>query len=130
MFGGLVFQEVNRNLITSWSRSSNTSGGSQLLYRFYNFINDDWNRTKKADVVFYRKLDHPVNTHTDHFLNLILTKFDGHSIQSIVDLKNAIENSKNKYVRLEFMDMDFPLILDREEIIKNEDSIKKTYNVE
>ncbi|MCG9875075.1 MAG: trypsin-like peptidase domain-containing protein [Leptospiraceae bacterium] len=130
MFGGLIFQEVNRNLLSVWSRSSNTSGGSQLLYRFYNFISDQWNSKKKADVVLYRKLDHPVNTHTDHFLNLIIHRFDGKEIQSLDDLKLAIQNSKNRYVRLEFMDLDFPLILDREEIIKANPIIKKTYNME
>ncbi|NCN09780.1 MAG: trypsin-like serine protease [Leptospira sp.] len=130
MFGGLIFQEVNRNLLSVWSRSSNTSGGSQLLYRFYNFISDQWNGTKKADVVFYRKLDHPVNTHTDHFLNLILKKFDGKDILSLADLKVAIKESKNRYVRLEFMDLDFPLVLDREEIQKANPAIMKTYNME
>ncbi|WCL47565.1 trypsin-like peptidase domain-containing protein [Leptospira sp. GIMC2001] len=129
MIGGLVFQEVNRNLVSAWGRSSNTSGGSQLLYRFYHFIEDGWNQSKKADVVFYRKLDHPVNANAEYFQNLILEKVNGKPINSLSDLKDIISSSKDPFLRMEFMDIEFPLIINLPEARKAEKSIKRIYNV-
>lgn len=129
IIGGLVFQEMSRDLLIAWSRGGNTSGGSQLLYRFYNFIEDSWNGTKKSDVVFYRKLDHPINSHAEYFQNLILERVNGKKISGLADLQKILENPGEKYLRLEFLDMDFPLILDWEEARKIDRKIKRSYNV-
>jgi S1-C subfamily serine protease len=129
MIGGLVFQEMTRDLLVAWGRGSNTSGGSQLLYRFYYFIEDNWNAKKKSDVVFYRKLDHPINSHADYFQNLILEKANGKPIQDLQDLKTIIESSQGKYLRLEFLDMEFPLILDLAKAKEADKEIKRSYNV-
>lgn len=129
ILGGLVFQEMSRDLVIAWGKGRNTTGGSQILYRFYNFIEDNWNRTKKADVVFYRKLDHPVNSHAEYFQNLILEKINGKPIRSLDDLKEAIANANEPYFRLEFLDLDFPLILDREQVKKADEEIRQIYNL-
>jgi S1-C subfamily serine protease len=129
IIGGMVFQEVNRNLLSAWSRGGNTSGGSQLLYRFYNFIEDGWNEKKRSDVVFYRKLDHPINSHSDYFQNLILEKVNGNSVNSLSDLKKYIRENKDPFLRLEFLDIEFPLILKTSELKKAEKEIEKLYNL-
>ncbi len=127
--GGLVFQEMRRDLLIAWGKGQNTSGGSQLLYRFYNFIEDAWNKRKKRDVVFYRKLDHESNSHAEFFQNLILEKLNGREIKSLEDLKDAIAKAKEPYLRLEFLDMKFPLILDRKKSEEADREIRRIYRV-
>ncbi|MCC5815319.1 MAG: trypsin-like peptidase domain-containing protein [Leptospira sp.] len=129
LVGGLVFQEMSRDLLIAWGRGSNTSGGSQLLYRFYNFIEDGWNGKKKSDVVFYRKLDHPINSHAEYFQNLIVTKANGKEINELSDLESVVKDSKSKYLKLEFLDLNFPLVIDLEKARLADIEIKRSYNV-
>ncbi|WP_243401707.1 PDZ domain-containing protein, partial [Leptospira ellisii] len=130
MIGGLLFQEMSRDLITSWSRGGNTSGGSQLLYRFFYFIEDGLNRGKRTDVVLYRKLSHPVNSSSDYFVNLVLESVNGTPVGELSDLKRILSSSKEKYLRLKFLDVQVPLILDREAAERADDKIRKTYGLE
>ncbi|RHX78655.1 S1C family serine protease [Leptospira yasudae] len=130
MIGGLLFQEMSRDLITSWSRGGNTSGGSQLLYRFFYFIEDGLNRSRKTDVVLYRKLSHPVNSSSDYFVNLVLESVNGTPVGELNDLKRILKESKEKYLRLKFLDVQVPLILNREEAERADEKIRKTYGLE
>ncbi|AAN51736.1 S1C family serine protease [Leptospira interrogans] len=130
MIGGLLFQEMSRDLITSWGRSGNTSGGSQLLYRFFYFIEDGLNRTKKTDVVLYRKLSHPVNSSSDYFVNMILESVNGIPVGELKDLKKILKESRDRYLRLKFLDIQVPLILNREEAEKADEKIRKIYGLE
>ncbi|TGN00080.1 S1C family serine protease [Leptospira dzoumogneensis] len=130
MIGGLLFQEMTRDLLGAWSRSGSTSGGSQFLYRYDYFIEDGIGRTKKADVVLYRKLAHPVNSSSDYFLNLVLESVNGEEINSLADLKRILSGSKSKFLKLKFLNIDLPLILDRDEAQKADSQIRSTYGLE
>ncbi|TGL47623.1 serine protease [Leptospira wolffii] len=130
MIGGLLFQEMSRDLLGAWSRSGNTSGGSQFLYRYDYFIEDGFNGTKKADVVLYRKLAHPVNASADFYLNLVLESVNGEKVDSLADLKRIVSDSKSRFLKLKFLDVELPLILDREEVGKADAQIRSTYGLE
>ncbi|WP_000474895.1 PDZ domain-containing protein, partial [Leptospira interrogans] len=104
--------------------------GSQLLYRFFYFIEDGLNRTKKTDVVLYRKLSHPVNSSSDYFVNMILESVNGIPVGELKDLKKILKESKDKYLRLKFLDIQVPLILNREEAEKADEKIRKIYGLE
>ncbi|TGK01854.1 serine protease [Leptospira langatensis] len=130
MIGGLLFQEMSRDLLGAWSRAGNTSGGSQFLFRYDYFIEDGMNSTKKADVVLYRKLAHPVNSSADYFLNLVLESVNGEPVNSLADLKKIMSESKSRFLKLKFLDIELPLILDREESKKADSQIRSTYGLE
>ncbi|PJZ70625.1 serine protease [Leptospira perolatii] len=130
MIGGLVFQEMSRDLLTGWSRAGSTSGGSQFLYRFFYFIDDLLNKDKKADVVLYRKLAHPVNSSADYFLNLVLESVNGKPVKSLKDLKSILSSSKERFLQLKFLDVELPLVLDKNEAEKADEQIRATYNLE
>lgn len=127
--GGMIFQPVSRDLLNSWNQNGNTNGGSQLLYRFFNFLTDGWNKAIKNDVVFYRKLAHPVNTDTDYFLNLVLESVNGTKITQLEDLRKIYSQSKEKYLRFKFRDSTIPLVIKREEALEADEKIKKTYHI-
>lgn len=128
--GGMVFQPVSRDLLQEWLRNNETQGGSQFLYRFFHFIEDDLSKGEKdEDIIFYRKLDHPINAHTGNYLNLILEKVNGISIRNLKHFKEIIDKSKDKFIKLEFMDHPLPLILSREETLKADLEIKKLYKL-
>ncbi|MGQ2872855.1 PDZ domain-containing protein, partial [Leptospira santarosai] len=105
-------------------------GGSQLLYRFFYFIEDGLNRAKKNDVVLYRKLSHPINSSAEYFVNLVLESVNGVPVTELNDLRKILKQSKDKYLRLKFLDIQVPLVLDREEAEKADEKIRKTYGLE
>ncbi len=130
IIGGMVFQPISRDLLQEWLRNNETQGGSQFLYRFFHFIEDNLSKgEKEEDLIFYRKLDHPINTQTENYLNLILEKVNNIQIRNLKHFKEVIEQSQNKFIKLEFMDHPLPLVLDREEAFKSDSEIKKLYKI-
>ena len=74
---GLLFQPISRDLLQEWNRNSETQGGSQFLYRMFYFIEDDLGKDGTTeDIIFYRKLAHPINTSSTYYLNMILESVD------------------------------------------------------
>ncbi|MBE7413404.1 MAG: trypsin-like peptidase domain-containing protein [Leptospiraceae bacterium] len=130
VLGGLVFQNVSRNLLSAWSKNGDTQGGSQLHYRFFYFLDDDMNRDVESDVVLYRKLSHPINSSSDYFVNMIVESVNGKLIKNISDLKNICQSTTDKFIRIQFRDIETPLILNKKEVEEANTQIRKVYNLE
>lgn len=130
VLGGLVFQPVSRNLLNAWSRSGDTQGGSQLHYRFHYFLDDEMNREVDGDVVLYRKLSHPINSSSDYFVNMIVKSVNGKVIKNISEFKKICQTTPDKFIRIQFRDIDTPLILNKKDAEKADRQIRKTYNLD
>lgn len=130
IIGGMVFQPISRDLLQEWLRNNETQGGSQFIYRFFHFIEDDLsNGEKEEDIIFYRKLDHTINSNTGSYLNLILEKVNDTPIRSLKHLKEVVLSSKDKFLKFHFLDHPLPVILDREEVQKVDLELKKSYKI-
>lgn len=127
MFGGLIFQKTNRDLLESWSKSGQTQSGSLLLYRFYHF--NELITTETEDVVLYRKLSHPNNTAHDYFLNLVVSHVNNVKVNNLNQFKDLILNSKDNFIQLKFYGISIPLILNKEESLSIDSEIKKLYQI-
>lgn len=127
LLGGLVFQTVTRDLLEAWSKNGQTQGGSLLVYRFYEAspLNDGENE----DVVLYRKLPHPINSHSDFYMNMVVESFNGTKVKNLNHLKDLYQNSKEKTMKIQFYGIQVPLLLDREEMEKVNIEIKRTYHI-
>lgn len=127
IFGGLVFQTVNRDLLETWSKIGQTQGGSLLVYRFYE--GSQLLDGETEDVVLYRKLPHPTNSHSDFYLNMVVESFNGIKVKNLNHFKNLIQNSKEKTFKIHFYGIQVPMILDKEESEKADEQIKRTYHI-
>ncbi|MCB1176640.1 MAG: trypsin-like peptidase domain-containing protein, partial [Leptospiraceae bacterium] len=128
--GGLVFQPVSRDLIGEWLKNRETQGGSQLLFRFFHFIEEDLGEGKfKEDIVFYRRLAHPVNSSAQYYVNLILESVNGIEVKDINHLKEICSNSKETFFRFKFRDVQSPLVLKSEALLKANKDIQKLYGI-
>lgn len=130
ILGGLVFQEHSRSLLRAWSQTRETQGGSQFLYRFFYFIEDKLNADIDSDVIFYRKLAHPINSSSGYFLNLILESVNGIRIRNLKHLKEVCRTTKDEYYVLKFRDITTPLILQKNAVEKANRQIQKIYNLD
>ncbi|MDX1961201.1 MAG: trypsin-like peptidase domain-containing protein [Leptospiraceae bacterium] len=130
VIGGIVFQPSNRDLLHEWSKNSETQGGSQFLYRFSHYIEEDLGKGESTeDVVFYRKLSHPVNSSTGYFLNMVLESCNDIKIKNIDHLVEILANDKSAFIKLKFFDLENPLILKRDEAEKADKEISTIYRI-
>ncbi|TGL20808.1 serine protease [Leptospira yanagawae] len=127
LLGGLLFQTVTRDLLEAWSKTGQTQGGSLLVYRFYEAY--PLSEGDNEDVVFYRKLPHPINSHTDFYLNMVVETFNGTKVKNLKHLKELYQNSKEKTIKIQFYGIQVPLLLDRDETEKVNSEIKRSYHI-
>ncbi|MCT8335501.1 serine protease [Leptospira sp. 85282-16] len=127
VFGGLVFQTVNRDLLEAWSKNGQTQGGSLLVYRFYDATTLSVGQSE--DVVLYRKLPHPINSNSDFYLNMVVESLNGVRVKNLNHLKELVESSKEKTLRIQFYGIQLPMIMDREEAERADLEIKKSYHL-
>ena len=129
VLGGLVFQPISRDLLQEWNKNNETQGGSQFLYRFFYFIDDELCREVETDVVLYRKLAHPINSNSDYFLNMIIDSVNDTKIQNIKQLKEIVAKKDYTFLKLKFRDVDVPLILKKDDIEKADKEVESIYKV-
>jgi hypothetical protein len=128
--GGLVFQGSSRDLLTEWSKNNETQGGSQFLYRFSYFVEEDLGKGEaEEDVVLYRKLSHPINTNSSYFLNMVLESVNGIRVKNVRHLTEIIAKDKTPFLKLKFFDIQNPLILKKDEIEKADKEISALYKL-
>ncbi|EMO63114.1 hypothetical protein LEP1GSC133_3459 [Leptospira borgpetersenii serovar Pomona str. 200901868] len=63
-------------------------------------------------------------------MNLVLESVNGIPVTELNDLRKILKQSKDKYLRLKFLDIQVPLVLDREEAEKADEKIRKIYGLE
>ncbi|WP_439956944.1 PDZ domain-containing protein [Leptospira ryugenii] len=127
-FAGLIFQPLNRDLLESWSKMNQTQGGSQFLYRFHKRLelSDD----SEEEIIFYRKLAHPMNSSSEYFLNMIVEKVNDVKIKNLNHFKEQISKGNSKFILIHFKDINIPLILHREEARNAQIEINRLYHLE
>jgi hypothetical protein len=131
MIGGLLFQPVSRDLLQEWNKNNETQGGSIFLYRMFYFIEDDLSRGEiTEDIIFYRKLAHPINSMASYYLNMILESVDDIPIKNIQHFKEVLGNSKSPFYKLKFRDIQTYLLIKKDTAAKADKEIKKIYQIE
>ena len=129
MVGGLVFQNSSRDLLQEWGKNSETQGGSQFVYRFYYFVDENLSNEVENDVIFYRKLSHPINTNSDNYLNLVVESVNDVKIKNLTQFKSIYEKSDYSFLKIKFRDHNSPLIFKKEDLQKADKEIKERYKV-
>jgi hypothetical protein len=131
LLGGLLFQPVSRDLLQEWTRNNETQGGSLFLYRMFYFIEDDLGKDEVTeDIIFYRKLAHPINTMAGYYLNMILESVDDIKIKNIKHFREVLEANKSSFYKLKFRELNTFLILKKDSVKQADSEIKKIYQIE
>lgn len=129
MIGGLIFQEVSRDLLQDWGKNQETQGGSQFVYRFYSFIDENLSTEVDNDIIFYRKLAHPINSHLDNYINLVVESINDVKVKNLKEFKSIYEKYDYEFLKIKFRDFSAPLILKKDELLKADKQIKERYKV-
>ena len=101
--GGLVFTELSMNYLGSLGRNLGESLGSRTHYeRFYRSQQSE-ELARAKPIVLSKVLKHPSNVDFGVATRDVVTKVNGHTINSIFDLKAALINSTDDFHRFRFL---------------------------
>lgn len=131
--GGLVFQELEYDLIHSTTIAEGASGLAaepQILHRYYNYYTDRIGEQVERDVVLTARLPDPVNADANRFINGIVRSVNGRRIRNIKDFAAEWKYTRAEYVVIEFLNREHPLILEFAPLQAAEKRIQSRYQLQ
>lgn len=123
IYGGLVFQPVDRNFLAEHDPSN-----QRLNYSFDFFVEDEIYRNRKELVVLSNILPDPVNAHTGDFRYSLINEINGRRIQTLQDVAQAFAKPEEYYV-IKTADVGPPIVLERKAVLASTENILKRYGI-
>jgi S1-C subfamily serine protease len=123
VFGGLLFQPLNRNLLATYQ-----FGSPRVIQTYTRFIEDELYKDRDEVLILTAVLPDPLNTYLDEFREGIINTVDGKKVRNLRELSVAFGEKKDQYV-VEFEGIGRPLVLQRSDVDAARERIRKRYNV-
>ena len=123
VFGGLLFQPMNRNLVATYQFSN-----PRVFHHFAHFIEEETYKERDEVLVLTALLPDPINTYLEEFREGIVDKVNGTAIRNAKELAAALSKQADEYV-IEFEGHGRPLVLQRTDLEAARDRIRQRYNV-
>ncbi len=123
VFGGLLFQPMNRNLIATYQFVN-----PRVFHYFAHFIEEELYKERDEVIVLTALLPDPINTYLDEFREGILKKVNGATIRNTKELAAAFAKQADEYV-IDFEGAGRPLVLRRTDLEAAHARIRQRYNV-
>ena len=101
--GGLVFTELSMNYLGSLGRNLGESLGSRTHYELFYRSHQSEELARAKPVVLSKVLKHPSNVDFGVTTRDVVTEVNGHTINSISDLKAALISSTDDFHRFRFL---------------------------
>ena len=101
--GGLVFTELSMNYLGSLGRNLGESLGSRTHYELFYRSHQSEELARAKPIVLSKVLKHPSNVDFGVATRDVVTEVNGHTINSISDLKAALINSTDDFHRFQFL---------------------------
>ena len=123
VFGGLLFQPMNRNLVATYQFAN-----LRVFHHFAHFIEEELYKESDEVIVLTALLPDPINTYLDEFREGIIRKVNGTAIRNVKELAAAFTKQADEYV-IEFEGHGRPLVLQRTDLEAARARIRQRYNV-
>ena len=123
VFGGLVFQPVDRNFLRDHSPSN-----QRLNYLYDYFIEDGVYRDREELVVLSSILADPVNAHAGEFRHTLVDEINGRRIRTLRDVAEAFDKPAEFHV-IKTADGGRPIVLEQKAVKAARDNILARYGV-
>ncbi len=127
--GGLVFTPLNREILKSVRGGFRASGEQRFLYLSRYAKTDGHYLDHDEFIILLRRLPHPVNTHTDGFLNGLVASVNGHAIRNLRELIDRLESPVAGFHVIRFADTEDLLVLDAAAAEASRQAILEQYGV-
>jgi len=129
VYAGLTFTALTRNVLETWGERWIRTMPSRLRYLFAYATELNRDPSRKEYVILTEVLSDPVNLYATPYKDCILEKVNGVPIKSLSDIPRALQETKDGFCVLTFMDRPRPLVLDARMAARRRESILKTYGI-
>ena len=123
IYGGLVFQPVDRNFLHDHGPSN-----QRLNYSFDFFVEDGIYRDREELVVLSNILPDPVNAHANDFRYSLINEINGRRIRTLKDVAEAFAKPEDYYV-IKTADVGPPIVLERKAVEASRVNILTRYGI-
>jgi S1-C subfamily serine protease len=123
LFGGLLFQPLNRNLMGAYQFQSD-----RLNYFYDNFVSKEIYKDHPEIIVLSTILPDPLNTYLGEFREGIVDEINDRKVRTLKDAANAFAEKPEFYV-IKFIGHARPLVLERSAVEAARERIRRRYNV-
>lgn len=125
MFAGLVFQPLDRNLLSAHNISD-----LQVRYFFNYYVSEQLYDERPEIVILTSVLPDAINTHLRDFTNCIVEEVNGREIKSLRDVYDALHNdAKGDYHVIKCLGNGRPLVLEVARVPEAQKRIMTQYAV-
>lgn len=125
VYAGLVFVALNTEVIATLGDKP----PEHILYELYFRPIEEPLDVRRESVVLLRRLDHAVNGDMSWFRNIVVDRVNGHSIESLEELIEAVENHSGRFHVFDFAYYGRLGVLDRQAAEEANDEILEIYGV-
>lgn len=125
VYAGLIFVPLNRELVVALGKKL----PEHILYELYYRRIEEPLSARRESVVLLRRLDHAVNGQMSWYLNLVVDKVNGRSIESLEELIEAIASNSANYHVFDFAYYGKLGVLDRQAAEDANEEILETYGI-
>ena len=129
VYGGIVFEALNRDLLKAWGKSWYYKAPSYLRYiHIYHDAMKELN-SRKDIIVLVGFLPGKMHAWSSENEMAVLLKYNGKDVDSLENLKALLEAEKEKFSRFDFLYGITPLILPTQMMKEENELLLKKYNI-
>lgn len=123
IFGGLVFQPLDRNMLTAHGISR-----PETIDMFAFYLQDELFVEYPEVIILTSILADPINTHLGRFTHGVVESVNGVRVPTLADLDSALNQEADRYV-IRFVGEGVPLVITGDELKAADERIRRQYGI-
>ena len=124
MFAGLVFQPLDRNLMTAHGIKD-----LQVRYHYDSYVSDSIYKERPEIIVLTSILPDSINSYFSSYSQSIVDMVNGVKIKTLKDIHTALQKNNSDFVTVRLLGNGRPIVIERSRVPAAQKRIQKKYNV-
>jgi S1-C subfamily serine protease len=131
IYGGLVFQPLDANLMEAYAPGWAKAGRPEIFYRYNYYLVGEIYKNTKIDVVFSRRLADRVNLYAEEFEGRLVATVNGEAVQSFHQFVELVDRTlkEEQFLILRFHGVPRPLVLRSADVRDTRQTIPAQYGI-
>ena len=126
--GGLCFTPLSMGYLLSVGGLKKAPLPVRVIY--HRSMSNEAMTKQEEFVVLSTILPSPINQGASSYKGFVLESINDEVVMKLADVKQIIDKSEGKFITFRFIGQDLPLVLNRDEVISQSDSLLQHYRVD
>jgi len=124
MFAGLVFQPMDRNLMTAHGIKD-----LQARYHYDSYVSDSIYKERPEIIVLTSILPDSINSYFSSFSQSIVDEVNGTKVKTLKDIHSALQKNNGDFITIRLLGKGRPIVIERSRVAAAQKRIQEKYNV-